>query len=154
MNNLDLNIDNYNLNDLLNLFKLNYDFSKDELKKAKKIVMKVHPDKSNLDKKYFIFFTKAFKIIYSIYEFRNQSCINRPKSYIVDKDEEKELLLKDISKSKNFNKIFNELFEKNYINDDEIKNGYGDWLKNNNEQNLDINNVNDLHNEFEKKKNR
>ena len=52
--NLDLNIQNYNLNDLLNLFKLNTNFTEEELKNAKKIVLKTHPDKSNLDKKYTI----------------------------------------------------------------------------------------------------
>ena len=38
MEELDLNIDNYELNDLLNLFQLDYDFDESGLKKAKKIV--------------------------------------------------------------------------------------------------------------------
>ena len=50
--NIDLNINNYDLKDLLNLFQLDYNFTKDELKKAKKVVLKTHPDKSGLDKDY------------------------------------------------------------------------------------------------------
>tara|TARA_B110001450_G_scaffold248226_1_gene264136 strand:- start:2980 stop:3843 length:864 start_codon:yes stop_codon:yes gene_type:complete len=154
METTDLNIDNYNLDDLLKLFNLDYNFEKKELKEAKKLVMKVHPDKSKLDKDYFIFFTKAFKTIYSIYEFRNQSQKRRPVDYIVEKDEEKELLLKDISKSKNFNKIFNELFDKHYIRNDDIDNGYGEWLKTINNDDLKVTNMRDMHVEFDKKKER
>ena len=39
MNNLDLNLDNYELKDLLNLFNLPYDFTESDLKNAKKIVL-------------------------------------------------------------------------------------------------------------------
>ena len=63
MSNFDLDIDNYDLKDLLNLFKLNYTFGEIELKQAKKMVLKLHPDKSNLDKEIFVFFNKAYKII-------------------------------------------------------------------------------------------
>ena len=154
METIDLNIENYNLDELLKLFNLDYNFGKKELKEAKKLVMKVHPDKSNLNKDYFIFFTKAFKTIYSIYEFRNQTQKVRPVNYIIEKDEEKELLLKEVSKSKNFNKIFNELFEKHYIKSDEINEGYGEWLKNvdDNNNNLKVNNMVDMHRVFNDKK--
>ena len=56
----------------------------------------------------------------------------------IEKDKEKELLLKDISKHKNFNKIFNELFEKNYIAEEELSKGYGEWLKNSEDDNINI----------------
>ena len=46
MENLDLDIQNYNLNDILKLFNLNYNFTIDDLKKSKRIVLKTHPDKS------------------------------------------------------------------------------------------------------------
>ena len=32
-----------------------------------------HPDKSHLDKKYFLFFSSAFKLVYSIYQYRKKS---------------------------------------------------------------------------------
>mgnify|MGYP003339177664 CR=1 FL=1 len=70
MENLDLNIENYNLKDLLNLFKVNYEFDEEDLKKAKKTVLMTHPDKSKLDKKYFLFFSKAYKRLYFIHNFK------------------------------------------------------------------------------------
>lgn len=134
MEGLDLNIDNYDLNDLLDLFKLEFDFNETDLKRVKKIVMQTHPDKSKLDKKYFLFFTSAYKIIYSIYEFRYKNT-KQSVVYTVEKDEEKELILNKIKSKSNFNKIFNELFEKYKIKDENEESGYGDWLKSN--ENID-----------------
>lgn len=125
MDNLDLNLDNYELQDLLNLFSLSYNFTEIDLKRAKKIVLKTHPDKSGLPKEYFLFFSKAYKIIYSIHDFRMKG--KGPTEYIVD-DENNEVI-KNISKENNFNKIFNELFEKYNVKDDDTEKGYGDWLK-------------------------
>ena len=81
MEGLDLNIDNYDLTDLLALFRLEFDFKEDDLKRVKKSVMKTHPDKSGLDKKYFLFFTSAYKIIFSIYEFRYKSSKNQSSTF-------------------------------------------------------------------------
>ena len=61
MDNLDLDINNYELEDLLNLFKIPMDFDESDLKKAKQIVLKTHPDKSGLDAKYFYFFQKLIR---------------------------------------------------------------------------------------------
>ena len=127
MDNLDLNLDNYELQDLLNLFHLSYNFTEVDLKRAKKIVLKTHPDKSGLSKEYFLFFSKAYKIIYSIHEFRMKG--KGPTEYMVD--EENNEVIKNISKGEKFNKIFNELFEKYNVKDDETEKGYGDWLKSN-----------------------
>ena len=46
----DLDITNYKLQDILNLFNLTLDFNEDDLKQAKKITLKTHPDKSKLPK--------------------------------------------------------------------------------------------------------
>ena len=73
MENLDLNIRNYDLEDITNLFRIPINFNKEDLKNAKKVVLKTHPDKSRLDKKYFLFFSKAYKVLYSIYEFKNKN---------------------------------------------------------------------------------
>lgn len=58
MDDLDLNIQNYDLEDILNLFKLNYQFTEQNLKQAYKTVLKTHPDKSGLDKEVFLFLKK------------------------------------------------------------------------------------------------
>ena len=73
MEGLDLNIHNYYLNDLLNLFKMPFHFKEEDLKSAKKIVLKTHPDKSNLDKEYFLFFSQAYKYLLKIHQLRQSS---------------------------------------------------------------------------------
>ena len=126
---IDLNIENYELADLLALFKLDFEFDETALKRVKKMVMQTHPDKSGLEKTYFLFFTAAYKIIFSIYEFRHKSAKSQSTEYTVEKDEAKELLLQGLQKKPNFNKIFNELFEKHRIKDDESETGYGTWMQ-------------------------
>lgn len=150
--NIDLNIDNYDLNDLLELFKLDFDFNTEDLKRVKKTVMQTHPDKSNLDKNYFLFFSSAYKIILSIYDFRHKSFKNQSTEYKIEKDEEKELLLKKMQKQPNFNKIFNELFEKHRVKDDENENGYGDWLKSDDNMDTRTITMSQMNATFEQKK--
>jgi len=71
MESLDLNIDNYNLPDILALFNLPTLFNDDDLKRAKIAVLKTHPDKCKLPKEYFLFFTKAYRIVHQIYTIRH-----------------------------------------------------------------------------------
>jgi hypothetical protein len=104
------------------------------MKESKKIVLKTHPDKSNLDQKYFLFFSAAYKRLHGIYEFQNKS--NRkamPTSDYTDKENGKVLneMLKNnktLQDPGNFNTWFNQQFEKHQI-EDSNGNGYGDWLK-------------------------
>jgi hypothetical protein len=152
MEELDLNIENYDLNDLLTLFKLNFDFTSEDLKMAKKSVMQSHPDKSGLDKKYFLFFSSAYKIIYSIHEFRRKGSNKQSTKYTVEKDESKEMLLKKMQKQPNFNKVFNELFEKYKIKDDNNENGYGDWLKSEDDIDTRTTTIQQMNATFEQKK--
>ena len=70
--NLELNIDNYSREELFKLFGiLSTNLTQDIMKECKKIVLKSHPDKSRLEPKYFLFFTKAYKRLLGIYEFQN-----------------------------------------------------------------------------------
>jgi hypothetical protein len=68
MHNLDLQT--YSFQDLLKLFHLpeNGTITIQDLKRAKMIVLKTHPDKSKLDAKYFLFYKKAFDIIVEFYQ--------------------------------------------------------------------------------------
>jgi hypothetical protein len=152
MSGIDLNIENYDLNDLLALFKLDFDFNEDDLKRVKKMVMQTHPDKSALDKTYFLFFSSAYKIIFSIHDFRHKSSKHQSTEYTVEKDEEKELLLKDLQQKPNFNKIFNELFEKHRIKDDENETGYGDWIKSGENMDTRTTTMGQMNATFEQKK--
>ena len=133
---IDLNLENYDLEDLLNLFQLNYSFNQEDLKKAKKMVLKLHPDKSGLDKEFFLFYCKAFRVINEIYKYRFKS-FNPNNEYVAEVDQNNKLLIQSLLKKDKleFNKWFNEAFDKINIIDDERKMGYGDWFKS--EQDID-----------------
>jgi hypothetical protein len=134
-NKMDLNIVNYSQTDLYNLFGIDSQrLTHEIMKQSKKTVLKTHPDKSGLEPKYFLFFTKAYKRIYAIYEFQNKN-----HNKIEDKNEytdaENNLLLeqlftndKTLKTPDKFNKWFNEQFDKHKL-EDTTENGYGDWLK-------------------------
>lgn len=136
-----LNLDEYNLNDIMDLFGLDHGFSETELRKAKKVIMKVHPDKSKLDEKFFIFFSKAYNILCYIYKFRekhgNDGCVQYDGSTY--KDDAEEAKFAKFITSNDFNKKFNELFEANMVRSDFESGGYGDWYKNNDKEIKDKN---------------
>ena len=160
LNTLDLDLDNYSLDDLYHLFNINGNILNDEtMKLAKQIVLKMHPDKSQLDSKYFLFFSKAYKRLYNIYEFQNKSTkkkmdnedyFNESNKTILDNMFDKN---KDFKDSKNFNSWFNEAFEKGRL-ENPTEQGYGDWLKSDEgfisvNENVTKGNMNDV---FEQKK--
>ena len=62
MEQLDLCVENYNLDELLQVFNLTRDFGEQDLKNAKRIVLKMHPDKCGLDSKYFYFIQKHTRL--------------------------------------------------------------------------------------------
>lgn len=131
---LDLDIRNYELRDILNLFKLPAVFTEAHMREAKLTVMRMHPDKSGLDKQYFLFFSKAYKILHEVYQVRAGQSRQKDAKY----DDVKE----DIDARRNansdklkrmnadqFNRWFNQTFEQNKLYDEEQDSGYGDWLK-------------------------
>tara|TARA_Y100000816_G_scaffold72370_1_gene48577 strand:+ start:436 stop:1332 length:897 start_codon:yes stop_codon:yes gene_type:complete len=165
---IDFNINNYNLDDILNLFKLDYNFNASDLKNAKKYVLMLHPDRSGLDKEYFLFYTKAFRVINSIYEFskRKHEKLDETNSDILyseninvvsNDDANKKIIDKFIKeKGKNFNEWFNKEFEKNNFKSYNVNNGYGEWLTSNDDLESDNHKIsfNQLHEKInEKKKN-
>ncbi len=152
MDNLDLDIQNYNLDDILNLFKVSHNFDEVELKKAYKMYLMTHPDKSNLDPKFFYFFGKAFDILNKIYNFRNRKKTDTENYEDIKINEEHAILLNKLNgKSvKDFNNWFNKMFEKAGINENE--NGYGDWFKNYEDKEVNRVSMGQFQSEFDKKK--
>jgi len=150
MTDIDLNIDNYDLSDLLNLFNLDHNFTVDDLKRAKKMVLMLHPDKSDMDKEYFLFFTAAYKVVFSVYNFRNTK--TKSTDYVVEKDEEKELLLDKLKKHSNFNKLFNDMFDQAIIKTEEEETGYADWLKSDEDLDVRSTTMQSMNETFERKK--
>ena len=152
MENLDLDLNNYTLDDLLNLFKLDYNFLEENLKKAKKVTLMTHPDKSGLDMKYFIFFMEAYEMLEKVFYFRNKRNSNIREEYKIT-DSDKHIL--DSLKNKNitdFNKWFNKLFNKIKIHDNELDSGYNDWYKSESKNNSEQVNLSDFKDVFEKKR--
>ena len=161
---MDLDITNYDYDDILKLFKLSNQFTIEDLKKAKKQVLSSHPDKSGLDKSYFLFFSSAYKILFNIYNFREKhssttNLNNYNENYNAHKDEFNALLIQKVTSNKSsaqFNTWFNEQFESFKITNDYDANGYGDWLtskdENNNEEIAKCKDMNSLHKIIEEKK--
>jgi len=136
---MDLDINNYEYDDILKLFNISNNFNEEDLKKAKKQVLLSHPDKSGLDKSYFLFFSSAYKTLFNLYNFRmKHSSLTNPDNYndnyISEKDELNEELIhkfKSNKSNKEFNTWFNEQFENFKIETDYDNNGYGEWLSGN-----------------------
>ena len=133
----DLDIENYELEDILNLFKLQYNFVEADLKKAYRVALKLHPDKSQLSGDYFRFYMKAYKIVEKVFYFRKQ---RRKSQYDTiynatetDTPADKAVLLHSLNgKSiQEFNQWFNKMFEKVKVKDEEDDSGYNSWIKNN-----------------------
>ena len=62
-------IESYSLDEILALFDMtSYTITVDDLKRAKKKVLMLHPDKSRLLPEYFLFYKKAFDIVVQFYE--------------------------------------------------------------------------------------
>ena len=147
---LDLDIDNYNLTDLLGLFQLDTAYNEEGLARAKRVVLKMHPDKSRLDAKFFLFYSKAYKILYQLWKFRNvrhestSSTIESRRTreqmvYVSDTAFDRdtsghgELLDRmfrennELRKVPEFNRWFNAEFEKARVESSDAD-GYGEWL--------------------------
>ena len=157
MEDLDLNIDNYEYEDILNLFELDKNLTARDIKNAKRKVLLMHPDKSGLDKKYFLFITSLFKILHSVYEFKEKANtnLNEEIEYTVEKNNENEGLVNDLrekyNSSKDFNAWFNKEFDKIKLDNDFEDTGYGDWLKN--EEDVEVcSNKNEMNEIIDKRK--
>ena len=157
MERLDLDINNYNLNDILRLFKLSINLEEKDMKKAKKMVLMTHPDKSKLSPDVFLFYTKAYKILYYVYQFRKQNGSNStdysPYVEELKKDLGEENKIKKFTKSSDFHKKFNEIFESNKMHDDENDKGYQKWFSSNDDiSDLKAANITQMNSVIESKK--
>ena len=128
------------------------------------ITLKMHPDKSGLDKEYFLFFSKAYKIIYNLHVIQDKT---REKGKNGDYDNYKDTLDRDnriildkITKGKSSNKDFNEWFNSEFeatkVKDEYTANGYGDWLSGQSDHGVNhddkCNNVEAIHKNIEQRK--
>ena len=118
--NHNLNIHMYSLDAVLGLFDLKYNITIDDLKRAKKKVLMLHPDKSKLSSEYFLFYKKAFDIIVQFYENQNkqnkavENVEYKPLNGELNKTNTKNVTsaIKEMNPEK-FQSKFNKLFEEN-----------------------------------------
>jgi len=148
-----LNIHMYNLQEILGLFDLNYDISIEDLKRAKKKVLMLHPDKSKLSAEYFLFYKKAFDIVIQFYKNNNKQ-----NQEITEETTKYNPLVNDFNKStykqvnsvinkmkpNDFNEKFNQLFETNMA--EKPKQNRNEWFSKedpiyNIEKNVSVNNM-------------
>ena len=130
-----LNIHMYSLKEVLELFQLTYTISEEDMKRAKKQVLMLHPDKSRLSSDYFLFYKKAYEVVYQYYE--NQTKMNKavPNEEVIyqpiksdwNKSTDKKVtsVINTMSKTE-FNNKFNELFENNMV--DKTVNTRNEWF--------------------------
>ena len=136
---VDLDLNNYSLEDILGLFQLQENFNEADLKKAKNQVLRLHPDKS-IRSQIFLFYSKAYKTLFSIWEFKNKNdkTMNTDE-YIPlntseeDKNKALETFLIKIRLFKMPKILINGLMNnlKNKSKTEEDESGYGSWLKSN-----------------------
>lgn len=130
--NLDINM--YSFKDILNLFNINGDVELEDLKRAKKKVLMLHPDKSKLSSEYFLFYKKAYEIIFCFFEDKikqskqvpNEKMEYSSMNYSKETQDQMNKIMEQMKK-REFQAKFNEMWEKNImVKPDESKN---DWFK-------------------------
>ena len=120
------------LEELLSMFDLNIPFTETDLKKAKKKVLMLHPDKHLHNPSiptYYLKYLEAYKKLVILYNhikhethveaFEQQDCDASFKDYVE----------KHGYKDKEFLKHFNHMFENVHIKSKDEEDGYDEWLK-------------------------
>ena len=130
---LDLDLDNYEYEDITNLFNVPTLYSIEDMKRAKQIVAQTHPDKSGLDTKYFIFFKKAFQVLADIYKHRVRE--EKTHETVVaergDGDDGRATAPFKYPTGKGFARWFNDMYDES-VGGTAVATtttGYGDWMK-------------------------
>jgi hypothetical protein len=136
-----LDISQYNFNELLELFELDpTTVSIHELTKAKRKVLFMHPDKSGLPPEYFLFYKKAYDMVYQMYGDVHRINTKLPEEAPEYIPNDRNIQTFSIEK-KNFQEKFNKLFEENKIQRNIRSN---DWFSNSSSTDYKIQgNVND-----------
>jgi hypothetical protein len=158
MEKLDLDIHNYDLNDIINLFGISKRITDEDLKFAKNKMLKTHPDKSGLDPIFFTFYNKAYKILYQVWEFNQKGNTKKSEYSHDDFDSHKQEILNkwmkdnNFDNKKSFNEWFNKEFDNTHIYNDKERKGYEDWLRNAPIENETVNDMRGMNMYIDKKK--
>jgi hypothetical protein len=101
MEDIDLNINNYSIDDILKLFKLKSNYDNFDLIETQTIVSKIHPDISGLDNKYYDLFLSGYNIL-------KQKLAEQQKGEIAKKELENDLIKKNTFRQYNLIEIDDE----------------------------------------------
>ena len=155
--NLDLNMDNYSFDDVLNLFGFSKrtPITNKDLKQAYRKTLSTHPDKSGLPKDYFLFFSKAYKMIYSVFyvdeeKKKQEECAKKKVYQSWEHKEVDNAVIQETLEQDNFQEWFNTMFDKLHIVDEEKDEGYGEWLKEETDH-TSIHSVQEMHEHIKQK---
>ena len=155
---MNLDVSTYSLDDLYRLFHLipGTELTNAQMKSAKRMALMSHPDKSHLDAKYFYFFSKAYKILYSLYNSSINSTTNTNTNYDNNinnesSHENKEYLSGFFKKNPQLRTDtakFNTWFNREFVQCSDLlydsEHGHGEWFKSNTDphlQSVDKNNL-------------
>lgn len=120
-NSHNLNINMYSFRELLELFQLSSNPTVEDIQRAKRMVLKMHPDKSRLPPDYFLFYKKAFDVVFQYYQEQSKTTAEVPKeeqtySPSIHESEDRRTArviqkkMNDLGQDQ-FQRKFNELFE-------------------------------------------
>lgn len=153
-----LDIYQYSFNELLNVFDLKTDFTIDDLKKIRRQVLSLHPDKNHLiSVEHYIFFKSAYELIETYYRTIKKQTMELPSEEIHYEPEftpKNQTINNEINKikKKDFNEKFNNIFidkMKTPENDDRLK-----WFKEDDNNKYDnLTNIKDINDKFDRIRN-
>jgi hypothetical protein len=130
---MDLNVDNYNLKQLLELFDINGELTHEKIKICRKKVLALHPDKTlnPLSNPYYEFFTNAYNKLVDVYSYTKSTTNekNQHQENIEINNTFSNYVQKKNIKDKLFTEEFNKMFENVHIREND---GYEEWLKSDN----------------------
>lgn len=145
LDSLELDVRKYSLEDLLHLFQLNNVpgkalreiLTEDTLKQAKRIVARMHPDKSRLPNQYFVFFSEAYAELERMYQHHTQNQVQtvaQEREEFVRRTQQDDRFAheKQPKDGESFKAWFNQQFEekkRETEKEDPGQRGYDEWLK-------------------------
>jgi hypothetical protein len=154
-----LDIHQYSFNELLDVFDLSPNLTVDDLKRTRKQVLSLHPDKNrSVSVEHYMFFKNAYELIESYYAVMKKQNVELPSEEIlydpeyIPKNKTIETEIGKMSKN-DFNEKFNTLFVNNVKMGGDNEPDRLKWFKEENTTYEPITNAKDIHNTFEKIRN-
>tara|TARA_Y100000591_G_C21844243_1_gene707675 strand:+ start:51 stop:1415 length:1365 start_codon:yes stop_codon:yes gene_type:complete len=86
MDNIELNFQNYNLEDILNLYKISNNITEDDIIDSKKTLLQLKTAK--VDDEVYSLFNKCYSVIQCVYKYRDYMKLTRPDYVYTSKDDE------------------------------------------------------------------